>query len=259
MGTGTLLARQQEFLTQLLDDEHPLPRDWNTRHAAGMAVYRNAYRARLIDTLRDSYERTARWVGEDAFRRAATHHVITHPPRGWTLDDVGEGFHGTLQELFANDPEVAELAWLEWAMNRCFVSADAIALDVSGFSAAAAAFGEEDWARMRVRFLPGTYAKATEYDIGKLWRALGDEESEPSDYSASAAGHCIVWREGFKPVFMRVDALEGRTLAMLLAGASYGDACDTLVALLGEQEAVAQAGAMLGRWLHHGMIIDISK
>ena len=40
----------------------------------------------------------------------------------------------------------------------------------------------------------------------------------------------------------------------MLAGASYGEACAMLVDRLGEDTAVTEAGAMLGRWLHEGMI-----
>ena len=140
MATTTLSSCQQEFLAQLLDDARTLPRAWTARHAAGMDVYRNAYRARLVDALRDTYPCTARWVGEDAFQQAAAHHAITHPPKSWTLDDVGEAFPDTLRELFAGDPEVAELGWLEWAMHRCFVAADAAPIDAAGFSAATASF-----------------------------------------------------------------------------------------------------------------------
>jgi len=59
-------------------------------------------------------------------------------------------------------------------------------------------------------------------------------------------------------VFLPVAAAEGDTLSLLLAGASYGEACAMLVDRLGEEAAVAEAGAMLGRWLHEGMIVGVS-
>ncbi|MFT7289295.1 MAG: hypothetical protein ACI87W_003425, partial [Halieaceae bacterium] len=208
MSTATLAARQQEFMAHVLDDDRALPAEWTARHAAGMAIYRNAYRTQLVDALRSTYERTARWVGEDAFRQAAAHHVITHPPKSWTLDDAGEGFPDTLRELFTGDPDVAELAWLEWAMHRSFIAADASPMDAAGFGEAAASFHEEDWANMRLSFLPGTYQAPISHDIGKLWRALKQEEVKTPDYSASAPLHCVVWREGLKPVFLQVDAAE---------------------------------------------------
>lgn len=252
-----LAQRQEHFLGYILDDTRALPTNWNARHAAGLAIYRNAYRARLVDALRETYERTARWVGEDAFRQAAAHHVITHPPKSWTLDDAGAGFADTLNELFAKDREVAELAWLEWAMQRCFVAADAEPMDAAGFGEATAAFAEDDWAHMRLNFLPGTSQTAIAHDIGALWRALGQDDPTP-DYATSEPLHCVVWREGLKPVFMQVDAAEGAVLSDLLAGKPYGEACDALIDVLGDDLAAARAGAMLGRWLHHGLIAGVS-
>lgn len=259
MGAANLAARQQEFLAHLLEDGRTLPDGWTARHAAGMAIYRNAYRARLVDALRDTYERTARWVGEDAFRKAAAHHVISHPPDSWTLDDAGEGFPDTLGELFTDDPEVAELGWLEWAMHRCFVSTDATPMDAAGFGQATASFQEADWASLRLTFMPGTCLAPASHQIGRLWHSLGHEDTEPPDYSAREPLYCIVWREGLKPVFAQVDALEGKALCLMRGGAGYGDACDALIDLLGEEEAVARAGAMLGRWLHRGMIEGVTQ
>lgn len=55
-----------------------------------MDIYRNNYRSAPIDALENTYERTARLAGRDAFRQAAILHVIEHPPTSWTLDLLGE-------------------------------------------------------------------------------------------------------------------------------------------------------------------------
>lgn len=259
MASAALAARQQEFMAHVLDDERALPGGWTARHAAGMDIYRNAYRARLVDALRDTYERTATYVGEDTFRQAAAHHVITHPPHSWTLDAAGDGFPDTLAELFAEDPEVAELGWLEWAMHEAFVAADAKVLDPASFGDATSLFQEEDWAAMRLTFLPDTVQRPVQHDTGKLWRAIHDEDGGAVEYRLDEALALVVWRENLKPVFMQVDAAEGRAMGMMLSGASYGDMCAELVDMLGEEQAAAKAGAMLGRWLHNGLIADVSK
>jgi hypothetical protein len=259
MVSTTLASHQQEFLAHILDHERTLPGGWNVLHAAGMDIYRNAYRARLVDALRNTYACTARWVGEGAFQQSAAHHVITHPPKSWTVDDVGEAFPDTLRELFAGDPEVAELGWLEWAMHRCFLAADTAPINAAGFSAATASFEEDDWATMRLTFLPGTHQAPISHDIGTLWKAMQQGALASPDCSAITPMSCVVWREELKPVFIQVNAAEGQALATLLGGASYGEACNALIDLLGEEAAAAQAGAMLGRWLHHGMIAGVSK
>lgn len=259
MSTDSLALAQQEFMAAMLADEPATAAQWSERYAAGLAVYRNAYRARLVDALRDTYERTARWVGEPAFRQAAAHHAITHPPQSWTLDAVGEGFVETLGALFARDPEVAELAWLEWAMHRCFCAADETAMDARAFAAATAEFAETDWINLRLRFLPGTRQRKMLHDIGGLWRGLAEASVGTAEIRQQEPCHYLVWREGLKPVFMPITALEGQALALMLGGASYGELCEKLAATIGEEHLVAAAGATLGRWLNNGIVAGLSR
>jgi hypothetical protein len=254
-----LAAQQSAFIELLLDDEQPMPADWDKLR---FDVYRNAYRARIVDAIRDTYPRTERWVGEDAFRRAAIHHAIRRPPNSWTLDAVGEGFSEVLSELFSNDPEVAELAWLEWAMHTAFVSADAEPLDSASFASGTAGFVENDWASMTLRFLPGTQLQSVEHDIATLWQSLAARDHDAASTSPErwtpATRSCVVWRHGLKPVFMLVDADEGRMLEHMLEGSSYGDACAAFADTVGSDAAVRQAGAMLANWIHQGMILTVS-
>lgn len=254
------LARQQsEFMAHVLDEDRALPAGWSERHAAGLDIYRNNYRSSLVEALRSTYERTAAYVGEDAFQRAAAHHLISNPPRSWTLDAAGDGFPETARELFKGDPEVAQLAWLEWAMHEAFVAADAAPLDAAGFADATAAFAQDDWDNMRLSFLPGTRTMPVTHDIPALWRAIDPDGEAPAEANRlDAPMHLLVWREGTKPVFQLIDDVEGEALYALQTGADYGDACALLVDRLGEDTAIVQAGTMLGRWLHNGVVGGIA-
>ncbi len=255
---STLAVRQADFMAQVLDDERPLPAGWTPRHAAGLAIYRNAFRVRLVDALRETYERTARWVGEDAFRAAAAHHVIQTPPNSWTLDHVTEGFVEVLEQLFAGDPEVAELAWLEWAIHRAFVAADIAPLDAAGFAAASSGFGEEDWAGLRVEFLPSLYLRVLGHDVGALWNALASDDFAVPNYALPVPVPMLVWREDLRPTFMSFDNAEGQALRQMLDGENYGEMVQRLAGQIGEEEAVMQSGAMLGGWLGNGLIAGLS-
>lgn len=255
---STLAACQADFMAQVLEDGRPLPNGWTPRHAAGLAIYRNAYRARLVDALRDTYERTARWVGEDAFRAAAAHHIIQTPPNSWTLDHVAEGFVEVLEQLFANDPEVAELAWLEWAMHRAFVAADVAPLDAARFAAASADFKEEDWGCLKLKFLPSVHLRELGHDVAALWRALDSEDFTAQDYVLPEPAPMLAWREGLRPTFMFLTKSEGQALGLMLDGVCYGEMVECLANAIGEEEAVMQAGAMLGRWLGNGLIAGLN-
>ena len=95
------------------------------------------------------------------------------------------------------------------------------------------------------------------HDIPALWQAIGaDEDAQP--LRLDAPGYLLVWREGLKPVFRLIDETEGLALSAMLGGAGYGEMCAMLVDRIGEEAAIAQAGALLGRWLHDGVIASIN-
>ncbi len=253
-----LWRAQDDFLACLLDDAAALPTGWDTRRAAGMAVYRNAYRARLVDALRDTFERTARLVGDDAFRQAAAHHLITHPPASWTIDRAGEGFPETCAELFANDPDVAEVAWLEWAMHRAFTAADAEPLTVAGFAVATSAFGTEEWDGLRLQFMPGTALRPVTHELVKLWETLAQPPQATEVEKLRKPMWVLLWRESERPVFVLIPEANGRALANLQRGGTFGDMCAALGESIGPVEAAQVAGAMLLSWLELGVASSVT-
>ena len=92
----SLLELQRRFYTSVTSEGADLETGWPVEIRPGLAVYRHAYRARLIDCLRESFEKTWSWIGDDAFDAAALQHLSEHPPRSWTLDDTARDFTATL-------------------------------------------------------------------------------------------------------------------------------------------------------------------
>ncbi|NNC51938.1 MAG: DUF2063 domain-containing protein [Erythrobacter sp.] len=252
-----LAARQSNFMASLLDDERALPDGWTPRHEAGLEIYRNNYRSALVEALRSTFERTERLVGEDTFARAAAHHLIIHPPSSWTLDLAGAGFAETCADLFPGDPEVAELAWLEWSMHFAFVARDAKPLSSEGFLNMAGDFTEEDWGALRLVFMPGLTQNDTAHDLKRLWSSLATPGNSPEIVPLSEPSSTIVWREGERPVFITVSQAEGRALAAMVGGANYGEVCEVLVEQEGS-DGIELAGTILRRWLFEGMVETIA-
>jgi hypothetical protein len=253
----TLLARQDAFLGVILDEDADLPQGWGARQLAGLEIYRNNYRAALVEALRETYARTERLVGEDAFRQAAAHHCIAHPPSSWTLDLAGAGFAETCRELFANDPDVGDLAALEWAMAQAFTAADVTPMAMADFAQASAGFSDEEWAALRLAFVPGLAALETGYDLVSLWPTLAAGADPEIPVALDRRGSAIVWREGERPVFVLRSRIEGQALMAMQGGASFAEACALCIAALGDQQGAAEAGAMLARWLGDGLVAGL--
>ncbi|MEM9502041.1 MAG: DNA-binding domain-containing protein [Pseudomonadota bacterium] len=261
MKGNTLAERQAAFMRAILDDSEPLPKGWGNSQAAGMAVYRGNYRGALMDALASTFERTQIYVGEDAFKQAGAHHAISHPPSGWTIDDAGAGFDVTCTELFGNNPEVAELAWLEWAMLQLATAPDSEPLDPAGFGALTVEFGDEDWMELRVEFQPKATSRIITCNLTAIWNALEEGGQDRPDPQLAEPQGCLVWREGERPTFILVEADNAHAFAAMQDGASYGE----IIALLAGDEpdaeqvqgAAMRAGACLGRWLQEGLVTGL--
>ena len=258
---STLAEQQEAFLAHVLNEDAPAPEGWSNRHAAGMAVYRGNYRSALMGALAETYERTALYLGAQSFARASINHAIAHPPSGWNIDEAGAGFDQTCAEMFADAPEVAELAWLEWAMLELATAEDCTPLTPQDFTNTSAQFGEEDWAGLRLRFQPRLSVRVVAHDLEAIWRALPEK---PKGIALDEPRACITSREGERPTFTLLEADHAPAIAAMQQGASYGE---LIGVLLGEnsdpapediQNAAMRAGAMLGAWLKEGLISAIN-
>jgi len=254
-----LLERQRAFLDAIVDEDAALPDGWGERERAGLEIYRNNYRVALVEAIRSTFERTERLVGEDSFRQAAAHHCIAHPPYSWTLDLAGAGFAETCTELFADDPDVGQLAALEWAMGQVFTAADAEPLTIENFAGQTAGFAEEHWSALRFEFMPGLTILETSYDLVQLWSVLDGEGAPAEPILLETPCAVVVWREEERPVFVLRAKWEGEALLAMQRGAPFGEACASVVAALGEDNGAAEAGAMLARWLADGMVFAIAQ
>jgi hypothetical protein len=52
--------------------------------------------------------------------------------------------------------------------------------------------------------------------------------------------------------------VEAHALKLALAGATFGDICRLYAAKSAEENAVAEAGAMLGQWLRDGFVVGFA-
>ncbi len=253
-----LADRQAAFMRAILEDGAPMPDGWGNSQNAGMSVYRGNYRSAVMDALASSFERTANYVGEDAFRQASMHHVITHPPHHWTIEAVGEGFDETCAQLFGDNPEVEELAWLEWSMLDASRAADCPPLDAAFFAQASADFADGDWARLRLSFVPHSCARIVEHDLAGLWRSLDEDTENEAKITSPETRGCIVWREGERPTFLMVDPDNTAAFLAMQQGASYAEVVELFAGETPDegaiQNAAMKAGEYLGLWLNEGLI-----
>ena len=221
------------------------------RATKGLDVYQNNYRAQLVNCLQVSYPHVLRWIGADTFRHAAITHIDARPPRGWTLDAYGEDFGITLREMFPHNPDLHELAWIEWALSEAYVASDAVPMSKD-------ALWSVDWDRARLRLAPSLRHRVATTNADDVWSALQeDADTVPEGEMLAAPGGFVIWRRDFTSRLRCLDADDYAALLGLFDDDRFEAMCETLVARLGEEAGVARAGALLADWLDAGVIVGI--
>ena len=220
-------------------------------NAAGLAVYQNNYRAQLVGCLEGAFPNLRRWLGDEAFLRASITHIDHHPPHAWTLDTYPEGFYQTLNELFPHNPDVHELAWIEWSLSEAFVSADAVPVRME-------ALASVDWDTARLQLTPSLRSHVLTTNAEAIWSALWQQSPLPEAQMLAEAGGLLVWRRQFTSRLRQVDALERQALLHVQAEGSFAGLCEFLVERLGEEEGIGRAGELLAGWIGSELIVRIT-
>ncbi len=251
-----LAALQQEFCDLILDDAAPDEAIFGTDAETRFGIYRSAYRSRLIDCLRNCFEKTWSWIGDEAFDTAARQHAILNPPSSWTLDDYGMGFDVTLATLFPDDPEIAELAWLEWAMQNAFASVDQNPVTLTDVQAYIAEGGDMDAAGLT--FVNSLCTAPIRTNCTEIWQAIADQRTPPPSVIYEITQHIRVWRKGFSPHFRICNAGEAEALATMAGEATFGTLCAALDNSAGREAAIETGGTLLGMWLGDELVAGLS-
>lgn len=231
----SLAQLQQTMIGWLRSGDPALARELGG--GAGPAIYLNNHRAALMAALENAYTHTRAWMGDTAFAAAAARHIDAHDPISWTLDAYGTRFADTLAEILAGDPEVGDLARLEWALEQAFVSADAAPLRVADLASI-------NWDQARLAPVPSCRQVTVATNAAEILAALIDEGEPPAARALPEPQAVLVWRLGFVPRFRAFQAGD----EFLQDNLYFAELCAKLVEELGEEAGIAQAGAALARW-----------
>jgi len=216
----------------------------------GLLIYQNNYRAQLAACLEAIFDRTRAWMGREAFLAAASVHIERVPPSSWTLDAYGADFPQTLARLHPEDPEIAELAWIDLTLDQAFVTMDAEPLSPAALTGV-------DWDRAVLRLSPSLSLASQTTNAAAIWSALAARAPPPPVEAAAALGGLRVWRSRQGPRVRAIEADEARALERTRAGARFATICDDAVDRLGADEGVRRAGRWLESWLRDDLIVGV--
>ncbi|PTT23364.1 hypothetical protein DBR12_01740 [Acidovorax sp. HMWF029] len=217
-----LAAVQRHFADQVLADALP-PGTPDGPVAGRLPIYHHAYRARLAEVLADTYAKTYLYMGSDSFDVHARAFAVAHPPRTRSLNRYGEGLVEALRVQYPDNPELHELAQLDWDLRTRFDSADVPTLET------AAAQASDTWTTRPGVLHPSALLRTITTNVVGVWNAIHTDDDVPEAVPLCVPATLLVWRKGHQPHFRTLDAAEAAWLQALHAGASVHDACTALL------------------------------
>jgi hypothetical protein len=255
-----LLDLQTDWVASVLQD--PQPKDAPMRlgladsvsdtPAQRFGIYHRAYRLRLCEVLRESFAKTCAYMGSDLFDEQVTVFVVQQPPTERNLGRYGATLPAFFQQRYPDNPELKELAQLDWDLRSRFDGADAPALVPEALTPNS--YGEIPCLSMTSPLHPSAVLRDSRTNALKLWCAIDDDIEVPKVQQLDSGKGLVVWRWDLQPHFMSLDAAQYSFMQTLAAGASIQDASGRFAdtEILPTPEVL---GAWLQSWLNQGLLL----
>lgn len=227
--------RQSLLLRAVLGDAPPQAlAGWvqgdEARSRRGLQAYRAHAGALAERALAAAYPTVAELMGDESFGQLARAHWQRQPP---TDGDIGH-WGAALPEALAADPQLgdepylADVARLEWAVHRASFAADA-----EGPPDGLERLSDADPGQLELRLQPGHALVRSSHPVHAIWLAHRHPDAAADDrfqpvrlaFQQARADDVRVRRDGWRVQVERVDpavatfeqaVLEGRTLAQAL-------------------------------------------
>ncbi len=228
-------------------------------------IYREQFWLRHVAVLEEDFAALHGLLGHDAFDELARDYLTAHPPRSFTLRDLGGELAAFLAAApkYASDPLLADLARLEWCFVEAFDAPEAPPLDVQSIAAAR----EEDWPSATVVLHPSVQRVALEHPAHEYRAASrAHHASDPSERGDAPARpdrgrtFVVVYRG---PEVLHYIDLEPAAFALLDAlagGAPLEKACERAAAAAGIEDPSAlegQVGQWFQQWTSLGWVSEV--
>lgn len=218
-----------------------------------LRIYHGGYRSRMLEVLKSAFEHTWAYLGDEAFDAICTRYIEAHPSHSPNLRDYGGDFPRFLHQALPADPEVAELATMDWRLHSAFDAPNADILTGDQL----AAIDETAWETLGFVFHPSVSLVLFEWNVLDIWHALDQGESPPSVQRLEAPIGHLFWRSAQRSYFRSLAEDEYAALTGLIEGNSFAIVCEELAHSFPNADIETSVGAWLARWLADGLLSSI--
>lgn len=218
-----------------------------------LRIYHSGYRLRMLEVLQGAFENTWAYLGDDAFEALCSRYIKTNSSHSPNLRSYGDNFPNFLHQALPADPEIAELATMDWRLHSAFDAPNAALLTGEQL----ATIEEAQWASLGFVFHPSVSLALFEWNALEIWHALDQETPPPiAGKLNEPVGH-LFWRRGQRSYFRTLEADEYTALKNLMEGHRFSEVCEHLAKSHPDTGIDASIGTWLARWLADELLSEV--
>lgn len=256
MITPDLASIQQVFQRRVLGaaagiESHVLS-SVGANAAERVAVYVDAYRSRLLESLGKDFPGVRRLLGDAEFERLGREYIDAHPSDTRSIRWFGRHLPALLRRTRRDRPVVIEMADFEWQQGEVFDAPEAGRTTEAEFAAVPA----DAWPLMRLTFHPSMRRLDLAWNVVEYWQAINDKG--PAPVPTLSAGHVpwLLWHRSLEVHWRSLVVDEAAALDLALEGRSFGGVCERL-ADFPTGETAPRAASLLKRWVADELICGV--
>ena len=243
------LLGEESAVSSAIVDAPPLPA------VERLAIYKNAYRVRLIDALHETYPVLHGLIGDELWIALGEAFVRKHPSPYRSIRWYGRELSSFMAATspFDESPILSEVATLEWTLSEVFDAEDADSIQRSALGTVP----PEAWSGLRFIFHPSLRRLKFLWNTAAVWKAMSADETPPPPRQAESPAPWLLWRQDLQNYFRSMSEPEAAALDAALCRRSFGEICEDLSAWMAEEDVPAAAAGFLGAWADSGIIIGL--
>ncbi len=217
-----------------------------------LAIYKNAYYARLLEALETTYPILKKYVGEEVFETIAYAYIHHHHSPYRSIRWFGDQLAIFLSEEadYRNSPHLSELAKFEWEMTLVFDAANADVISVEEIGK----IPPDQWEDMQFKIHPSIHFLQLNWNVVAIWEALSEDKTPVAPVESESSVCWILWRKALVSRFCSLPEEEAWAMHALASGKSFGEICEGLCQWYSEEDAPLHAASLLKGWITAGLI-----
>lgn len=217
-----------------------------------LAIYRDAYKLRLIESMTTNFPGLYRYLGTEEFEKLCGDYIDKNPSSHRSIRWYGDDLADFIKSYFGlRHPYLAELAEFEWKMTLAFDAAEDQRVHVEDMSSVPAA----SWAGLQFTAHPSLQRVNNFWNVIPLWQKLINDQDLPQLDNSSRAKAWVLWRSpDYTIQFYSMTEDESWALDAIIQGLSFGELCEGLCQWVEVEHVGLRAASYLKGWIQKGML-----